>query len=367
VRVPPRRAPAREPTLHARWIVAAVVAVVVVFSVVLLPRYLLTWDLNGESVPADRAGAVNDIRATLLQGLGGAALLLGAYFTWRQLHVNREGQITERFTRAVDQLGSDRLDVRLGGIYALKRVAINSKADRQTVYDVLCAYVRQHAPGRRYRPDDPPDDRLGGVTGLAGKREAAWGLDQRPTLRVRAADVQAAMSALCRRPRAPDHDLLELSMVDLHGADLREAKLVGADLHYSDLSGTDLSGADLYLADLTGARLLAAVLRGADLHQADLRAALLWHARLDGADLRGTDLSGADMSGAHLPGTHLEQADLRSADLSGTDLASTHLDGAVADPTTIWPPRFDPRPAGVIITTTGPPLRPQTSFPSPGT
>jgi hypothetical protein len=39
------------------------------------------------------------VRTTLLQGVGGAAVLVGAYFTWRQLQTSREGQITERFTR----------------------------------------------------------------------------------------------------------------------------------------------------------------------------------------------------------------------------------------------------------------------------
>jgi hypothetical protein len=34
---------------------------------------------------ADRAKAINDVRTTLLQAIGGAALLLGAYFTFRQL------------------------------------------------------------------------------------------------------------------------------------------------------------------------------------------------------------------------------------------------------------------------------------------
>lgn len=41
----------------------------------------------------------------LAQILVGAALLSGLYFTWRTLQVNREGQITERFTRAIDHLG----------------------------------------------------------------------------------------------------------------------------------------------------------------------------------------------------------------------------------------------------------------------
>jgi uncharacterized protein YjbI with pentapeptide repeats len=104
------------------------------------------------------------------------------------------------------------------------------------------------------------------------------------------------------------------------------------------------------------------VLISANLHQADLRTATLWHVRLDDADLRGTDLTGADLSEAHLLRARLEQADLRGADLSGTDLSSVHLDAAVADPTTIWPQQFDPSAAGVIITTTGPPIRPQTTW-----
>lgn len=49
--------------------------------------------------------AQNDVRATLLQGLGGIVLVVGAFATWQQLAVSREGQITERFTRAIDQLG----------------------------------------------------------------------------------------------------------------------------------------------------------------------------------------------------------------------------------------------------------------------
>jgi hypothetical protein len=74
--------------------------------------------------------AQKEVRTTLLQGLGGAALLVGAYVTYRQLQTSREGQITERFTRAIDQLGSEHLDVRLGGLYALERIARDSPADR---------------------------------------------------------------------------------------------------------------------------------------------------------------------------------------------------------------------------------------------
>jgi len=100
----------------------------------------------------------NDARTTLLQGLGGAAVLAGAAAAFRQLGIAREGQVTERFTRAIDQLGHDNLDVRLGGIYALERMALDSPRDRSTVAEVLTAFVRGHAPWPPSRPGQPPEN-----------------------------------------------------------------------------------------------------------------------------------------------------------------------------------------------------------------
>jgi hypothetical protein len=113
-----------------------------------------------------RLALVNEYRRTWAQILGGAALLSGVYFTWRTLQVNREGQITERFTRAIDQLGeaddkgAPQLEIRLGGIYALERIARDSpERDYSTVMEVLTAYVRQNAPlpqSKTMMPSTPP-------------------------------------------------------------------------------------------------------------------------------------------------------------------------------------------------------------------
>jgi hypothetical protein len=73
----------------------------------------------------------------------GAASLL-AYLA----ALNRAGQITDRFGKAVGQLGSAELDVRLGGIYALERIARDSADDHPQVMEVLTAFVRVHAPLR---------------------------------------------------------------------------------------------------------------------------------------------------------------------------------------------------------------------------
>jgi hypothetical protein len=44
----------------------------------------------------------------------------------RELSVAQEGQITDRYTKAVENLGEDAIDVRLGGVYALQRIMEDS-------------------------------------------------------------------------------------------------------------------------------------------------------------------------------------------------------------------------------------------------
>jgi hypothetical protein len=252
----------------------------------------------------------NDARATLLQALAGGALLLGAYFTWRQVqtgrqqvHLAEQGQITERFTRAIDQLGSAHLEVRLGGIYALERIARDSPDDRATIGEVLTAYIRGHAPWPPRLEDQPPI-------------EAA--IETVAFLRLRAPDVQAALTVLGRGHFAdPDPDAPQLDLADtdlrrsyLSRADLRRARLYGADLRRARFDDTDLRGATLIRAYLQEAHLLGANLQDAVLHHADLR----------DADLTDANLAGADLRHANLQGTKLDGVDLRGARLDGTGL-----------------------------------------------
>ncbi|MFD9395965.1 hypothetical protein ACFWBB_36070 [Streptomyces sp. NPDC060000] len=98
-------------------LLAGAVGLAVLGAVLLvLPGVVVDHDLAGASVAAqDRLKAVNDVRTTLLQAVGGMVVLFGAYATWRQLRVSQdglratqEGYVTDRFSRAVDQLGSDK-------------------------------------------------------------------------------------------------------------------------------------------------------------------------------------------------------------------------------------------------------------------
>jgi uncharacterized protein YjbI with pentapeptide repeats len=320
--------------------------------------------LDRVTVENARIGLQNQVRATLLQAFAGAFFLVTAFLTWHQIQVNREGQTTERFTRAIDHLGTDdKLDVRLGGIYALERIADASRSEHGAIVEILTAYVRGHAAG------GGPEGELAGLA----------------PLHVRAADIQAAMTVLGRRQvMAGDPGVLQLA-----GLDLRRATLTGADLREADLSGADLSGSLLETADLRGAnlenarlvearmpdaRLAGALLKGADLTRAqlvdaNLEGAALGRVNLYGADLRDarlarTDLSGANLGQARLHGANLRGAilhdanlweanlagaDLRGADLDRSSLVRADLGGANADDDTVWPRGFDWSAAGVTV------------------
>ena len=109
--------------------------------------------------------ALDNARGRLLT-LGAGLFAAGALvFTARNFTLSRrtfelteQGQVTDRYTKAIEQLGSDKLDVRIGGIYALERVARDSARDHPTVMEVLTAFIREHSheqwplPGPAARP-----------------------------------------------------------------------------------------------------------------------------------------------------------------------------------------------------------------------
>jgi hypothetical protein len=76
----------------------------------------------------------------------------------RQAEVAQKDHVVEMFNRAVDQLGSEKLEVRLGAIYTLKRISRDPQyADyRVPILETLTAYVRERT--REDSSEEPPVD-----------------------------------------------------------------------------------------------------------------------------------------------------------------------------------------------------------------
>ena len=306
-----------------RWLagIAAVVLGLAIAWVLFVPiaDWLAHHDVGSVSGSLHET-AVDNARGRLLTLAAGVLAAGALVFTARNFWLSREGQVTDRYTKAIEQLGSEKLDVRIGGIYALERIARDSSRDHQVVMEVLTAFIREHC-----REPWPPPARPG-LARITRRGPFRAGGPLR-IMRIRA-DVQAAAAAVGRRDAERD-----VRPVDLFGANL-----AGAQLLYADLGGALLTDADLRFAILAGARLDKAILNGADLTEAVLNIAYLRSANLKGADLTEADLSNANLgdtyllranlSGADLTGADLTDADLTSADLSGANLTDADLDGA---------------------------------------
>jgi hypothetical protein len=224
-----------------------------------LTDLLATHDVGAITGPARglRLQSAYEAVRTQLLTLGAGVFAAGALvYTARNFTLSRrtyqlteQGQVTDRYTKAIEQLGSDKLDVRIGGIYALERIARDSARDHPTVMEVLAAFIREHS-----REPWPPRESVASPS----------------TERFTRPDVQAALTVIGRRQVSQDgwgHIGLtgavlpgallfhtNLTNVRLVGADLTRANLIGADLTEANLAGAVLDGANLTRAELTGAR-----------------------------------------------------------------------------------------------------------------
>jgi uncharacterized protein YjbI with pentapeptide repeats len=278
-----------------------------------VPQLLVPSTTN--FVHSDRLKVVNDVRGTLLQAVAGLGAIIAAIRTW--LTINERGQITERLTRAVDQLASRNPEVRLAGIFALEQIARDSDRDREAIVEILTGYVRTKSSW-------PPQSKSPWPAARSGRYRNQTPTTEVPALEVRAADVQIVMTVLTRGPWAGDRDRpFQLANVDLRYARLPGANLQVSVLNQANLQGARLGGAYLQRAHLDQANLQRANLDGAHLQDAYLSAAQLQEAHLDQAELQGAHLEQADLQGAHL-----EQAQLQGAVLGGAQLREARLGGA---------------------------------------
>jgi uncharacterized protein YjbI with pentapeptide repeats len=297
-----------------RWWIALATLFILVWW--LVPPWLYR---NAEGEAGDRLKAITDTRTALLAGLIGVGALLTFWLnsrmyriTARTLEVTEQGHITERYTKAIEQLSQAELAMRLGGIYALERIAKDSERDHPTVVEVLSAFVRE-------------ESRKQGATGVrrdigqgAAKNDTTAPESESETAARPGTDIQAALAVLGRLPRRPEIARADFSEAQLSGARLDRANLSGAELYRANLSGARLDGANLFGARLRGANLSAAKLHGANLSAA----------KLDSADLSRAELTEANLTRAELTEANLTRAELTEANLSGARLYRANLSGA---------------------------------------
>lgn len=187
---------------------------------------------------------------TLLIGAGGAVTLL--LIARRQRRDAIERRITAQCTEAADQLGSDKAPARLAGLHALERLAQNAPDRRQTIVDMICAYLRMP-----YTPPDeqPPAERAPGDANTRDENR-----HQEHQVRLTAQSIVSGNLRVVdqhhRRwwhrtppPAVPAWPGIRL---DLTGAVLVEFSLAGCQLYQAELTNAQFIGR----ADFTRAKFI---------------------------------------------------------------------------------------------------------------
>ncbi len=297
-----------------RWMVGVVLA--------LAAGILLSWWFWND-LRADQESLSATVRNLGLVIGGVIAILLAVWrsrVAERQADTAQRGLLNERYQKGAEMLGNAVLSVRLGGIYALQRLAGEHPEQYHVeIMQMFCVFARR--PPEPF-PEAPPrqgrEDVRAVLRAISGRSEAglAW-------------------------EKAANSFRLNLDTADFSRLRLYDAKLSGASLRDADFSHAELPGADM---------------SGAHMHHARLYDADFTKANLSGVKFPDAMFNRAKLGGANLEGACLKDAGLSCADLSGCGqnpaigLTQSQLDKACANEN--QPPKLD----GVVDAETGEPL-----------
>ena len=324
------------------------------------PEKQISLEKDRITLGKDLINSQNTFYGSLVQTLGGLFFFVTAFFTWHSLKISRENleiseekQVTDRFSKAVDQLGSEKIEVRLGGIYALERIAKDShKKDHGTIVEILSGFVRERSNARWKKAEN--------IQFNAQTTENLLTSEPR-ILSLPPTDIQAALNFVLSQDKIKSLDLRSsnFSWMILAQSVFKDRNLQRSNFSNADLSNADFSNADLIRTDFSNANLSSAIFQKTILNFANLCGAILNQINFAEAELKSVtfseaidfsnvNLSGVDMSlalltrakfvgviltntkfvGAELTGANFTSANLSQADFSNAILSGAKFDGA---------------------------------------
>jgi uncharacterized protein YjbI with pentapeptide repeats len=297
------------------FVTASIAAIALITIIWLAPAIIDMHQLELIPDPKDRATATNDSRSLMLQTVLALGGLFTIIYTARNYFLSKAGQFSDRLITAADHLAAATSIQRVGGIHAVARLMKESSADHQGLVDILSSFVRDAAklePDRDLlsdEADDMEDDEA---------YEYMWSwVPERPAI-----DVQAALSALAKRPRRPEVSWLPLGGTRLTGLRLNSHSIQSFHFEGSDLRGSDFANARassfaFLESDVRGSNFSGATLRSGHLAESDFR-----YSYFRWVDLSGSGFYDSDFRGCLFIDPMVRDCDFHDADFRGVDLST---------------------------------------------
>lgn len=309
------------------WIVFG--ATVLALSVYLLwiwPRNLLP---GSDGLTAfQRFTMINEKRRTAVQMLGGFFFVVTAVLSWLTVKAaeknaeaaNDNARIaqrrldSERFVKATENLGGEKLSTRIGAVYSLESIAHETKTGNKLAVEVLVAFVK----GKAMYEDEAV---------LAGDPEERQKVEM---------DVEAALRVIGRRPV----DFSNHTLIDLKNCNFHNASLTDIDLWMNDgYRHIALFNCVLSKVSAIACKFVGCAFNYSDLRRANFTNCSFNEADFDDANLEGAIFNGATFTDTTFTGAKLKNADFRGADLSGVDdMTQEQINGSIMNQKTELPP-----------------------------
>lgn len=269
----------------------------------------------GDFKDGDLQRARADLRSSGLALATGIAAGTAGLLAWGRLELSRsehrlaeQSQRNERFASSVSLLGNDDPAVRTGALYALEGLARDAH-ERQSVYDVICAFAR----GRLL-----PFEELEAISNDAGEPAVGDPLPVGSPSDRRSEDYEVAITVALRVPGSWEVrlDLSGTAIVDRVLPDLRHVRFDRAELFRCTSPSTGLSNVSF--------------------RQAQLRECTISESALNECDFADSLVDSCRFLGARF-----ERSQLATARVT-----SCHFEGCTTDPASTWPNEL--LPAGVV-------------------
>ncbi len=258
-------------------------ALFVLFFRLYLELFLFEWN-----DPKIKDNSIRDLAIAFFGTISGIGALFGVYLAILRSEENtrqnkiandqsktadkqaitaEQGLITDRINKATEGLGkfNDKgdpiIEVRLGALYALERIAQDSIRDHIQIMEILCAYIRHASLKNKADKTKSPTE-----------------------------DIQAALTIIGRRDKWPKgKKRIEKEYKERYHINLNNCYLYGA----------KFSRGNLVNATLIEANLSYAWFNDTDLSDAALGDAILVNAWFEDTILKNTELSDATTTGVH--------------------------------------------------------------------
>ncbi len=227
--------------------ISGIISVILIILFIALCSQIILLPFGKSNIDSINSNFALAFLGTISGGValfGGFIAILRSETNERQTYTEEQGMITDRINKAVEGLGKNNekgnpvIEIRLGALYALERIAKDSIRDHVQIMEIICAYVRHNRPLL---------DKIIPVS----------------------EDIQAALTIIGRRDQWPDaKKRLKREKQQGYRIDLRNCNLYRAQLRRANLIGAWLRGSNLTYAVLTNANMSNAWLNGVTLNHA---------------------------------------------------------------------------------------------------